>query len=184
MSKSFNWWTRKLHRWGAILAAVPLLLVIISGLLLQLKKEIAWVQPTTMTGSGDQLVLSWPQILDAAKTDQNANVDGWSDIDRLDVRPSKGLIKIRCENGWELQVDSTDGKILSSNYRRSDLIESIHDGSFFTDSAKLWIFLPNGLVLLALWATGMYLWYLPFSSKRKKRKRKLESNSPTRELND
>lgn len=32
-------WNRKLHRWGAILIALPLLVVIGSGVLLQLKQE-------------------------------------------------------------------------------------------------------------------------------------------------
>ena len=169
MSKSFNWWTRKLHRWGAVLMAIPLLIVIISGLLLQLKKEIAWVQPPTKKGSTTSLNLSWPQILEVAKTDENAEVADWGDIDRLDVRPSKGILKVRCKSGWELQLDSFDGTILSSEYRRSDVIESLHDGSFFSDFAKLWLFLPNGIVLLMLWLSGAWLWYIPFAAKRKKK---------------
>ena len=170
MSKSFNWWTRKLHRWGAIITAIPLLIVIVSGLLLQLKKEIAWIQPATMRGDSSELALSWQEILDAAKTAKSTDVSDWQDIDRLDVRPAKGLIKIRCKNGWELQLDSKSGEILSSAYRRSDLIESLHDGSFFSDAAKLWLFLPNGIVLLSLWLTGAWLWYMPFAARSKKRK--------------
>jgi uncharacterized iron-regulated membrane protein len=68
-----------------------------------------------------------------------------------------------------------DGRILSSAYRRSDWIEQLHDGSFFGDWAKLWLFLPNGIVLLGLWITGAYLWYLPFYAKRKKQKSKLQA---------
>ena len=70
-------------------------------------------------------------------------------------------MKIRGVNRWEVQLDATTGAVLSSTYRRSDLIESIHDGSWFHDRVKLWIFLPSGVVLLALWVTGMYLWILP-----------------------
>jgi len=57
-------------------------------------------------------------------------------------------------------------------YRRSDLIESLHDGSFFTDTAKLTVFLANGAVLLALWVTGMYLWGLPLVARRGARRRR------------
>lgn len=172
MAKSLNWWTRKLHRWGAVLMALPLLVVIVSGLLLQVKKQVTWVQPETMSGSGSELEVEWDQILQSARSDANAAVAEWSDIRRLDVRPGKGLIKVQCKNGWELQLDSGNAKILASNYRRSDLIESIHDGSFFSDAAKLWLFLPNGIVLFLLWISGAYLWYLPFASKAAKRKRK------------
>lgn len=169
MAKSLNWWMRKLHRWGAILFAAPLLIVIVSGLLLQLKKEVVWVQPMTQQGSGNRPMIGWAQVLAASQHVASAEVNTWKDIERVDARVSKGVLKVRCVNGWELQLDAATGDLLSSAYRRSDLIESIHDGSFFTDMAKLWVFLPNGIVLLALWFTGAYLWYLPFLVKRRKK---------------
>ena len=171
MAKSLNWWMRKLHRWGAILIAIPLLIVILSGLLLQVKKQLSWVQPPTISGDSKQPELAWDLILEKSQQVVEAEVNGWEDIDRIDVRVGKGVLKVRCKSGWEIQLDAVDGKLLSSNYRRSDVIENIHDGSIFSDAAKLWVFLPNGLVLLALWFTGLYLWYLPFLTKRKKKRR-------------
>ena len=47
-------------------------------------------------------------------------------------------------------------------YRRSDVIETIHDGSWFHDNVKLWIFLPTAVVVLGLWITGIYLFILPY----------------------
>ena len=184
MATSWNRWSRKLHRWGAILACLPLLLVIVSGLLLQVKKQVEWVQPPTAKGSTTDLVVKWPTILSAVAEIEEAQVSSWDDIDRLDVRPSKGVVKVRCKNRWEIQLDSSSGEILASNYRRSDFIESLHDGSFFSDEAKLWIFLPNGLVLLGLWVSGIYLWWLPIGARRKKRKKsKLNSTQNTNSAN-
>ena len=168
MAKSINWWMRKLHRWGAVVIAIPLLIVIVSGLLLQVKKQVPWVQPPTQRGVGTVPALTWPSILDASKLVPEAGISSWEDIDRLDVRINKGVTKVRSTNGWELQLDSATGKLLSSAYRRSDLIENIHDGSFFTEPAKLAVFLPNGIILLLLWVSGAYLWYLPFTRKRKR----------------
>ena len=51
------------------------------------------------------------------------------------------------------------------------LIESLHDGSFFSEPAKLGIFLPSGIVLMVLWFTGAWLWYVPFRSRRANRRR-------------
>ena len=167
-----NFWTRKIHRWGAIVTAVPMLIVIVSGLLLQVKKQVPWVQPPTIKGQTfNAPALSWDDILTAAQGVDAASVASWEDIDRLDVRPGKGIVKIQCRNRWELQIDLTTGDVLSSTYRRSDFIESLHDGSFFSDPAKLWVFLPNGIVLFILWITGMWLWYLPFKARRKKKLR-------------
>lgn len=179
MKSGFNWWTRKLHRWGAILTAVPMLLVIVTGLLLQVKKEVVWVQPPTKKGAGQAAKLQWDEILEAAKSVPEAEIQSWDDVDRLDVRPGKSLIKIQANNHWELQIDWTDGQLLSSTYRRSDWIESLHDGSFFGDYSKTLVFLANGTVLLVLWATGMYLWYLPIGVKRKKRERQSMAKKET-----
>ena len=172
MSKSVNWWTRKVHRWLAVLAAIPLGVVIVSGLLLQVKKQVAWVQPSTAKGHTQALTVSWEAILAASQAVPAAQVADWEDIIRMDVQPSRGLIKVLCKNGWELQLDTHNGQILSSAYRRSDLIESIHDGSYFSQPAKLWLFLPNGIALLVLWFTGLYLWYLPWKTRRARRARR------------
>ena len=168
MYKFLNKWTRKLHRWGALLTFIPLLLVIVTGLLLQVKKEVPWVQPPTRKGSVKEPRVAWETVLSVCQQEPQAGIESWEDISRLDIQPGKGVIKVQTAKHWELQLDLADGKLLSSNYRRSDWIEQLHDGSFFGDWAKLWLFLPNGLVLLGLWLTGAYLWYLPFYAKRKK----------------
>jgi len=164
---------RVLHRWGSIACALPVLIVIVTGAILLLKKEVAWIQPPTASSASNELVLSFEEILEAAKTAPEAEIESWDDIDRLDVRPSKGLIKVRGVNRWEVQIDSRSGEILQTAYRRSDLIESIHDGSFFHDQVKLWVFLPSALVLLALWLTGLYLFALPHLVRRKRAKKKV-----------
>lgn len=170
--KFINKWSRKLHRWGAILIALPLLVVICTGLLLQLKKEWGWIQPAERRGVGTTPSITFDQILTALRGVPEAEVESWEDVDRLDVRPGKGMLKVRCNNDWEVQIDTATGEVLQVAYRRSDLIESIHDGSFFHANAKLWVFLPSGLVLLALWFTGVYLWVLPIWAKRSGRKRR------------
>ena len=176
MAFSWNRWSRKLHRWGAALTFIPLLVVIVSGLLLQVKKQVTWVQPATVKGTGRTPEIDWQQLLDSTSGVSAANVESWSDIDRVDVRPDKGMAKVQSRNRWEVQVDLKTGDVLAVNYRRSDFIESLHDGSFFSEPAKLWVFLANGFVQLGLWCTGVYLWWLPFGARRKKRKR-LEQQS-------
>ncbi len=53
-------------------------------------------------------------------------------------------------------------------FRRSDLIESIHDGTYFNDHFKRWVFLPAGVVLAMLVITGLYLFLLPYIAQRKR----------------
>lgn len=163
-------WNRKLHRWGALVSALPVLVVLVTGLFLQLKKDWAWVQPPTQAGSISAPALPFDRVLEAARAVPEAEVASWDDIDRLDVRPGKGVVKVRCVNRWELQLDAATGELLSSTLRRSDLIESLHDGSWFGDGIKLWVFLPAAAVLTGLWFTGVYLWWLPHGVRRRRRR--------------
>jgi hypothetical protein len=87
------------------------------------------------------------------------------------VRPDKGLVKVNARNHWELQLDAATGQRLQVAYRRSDLLESLHDGSWFHPNAKLWVFLPAGFVLLGPWITGAYLFLLPFRARRARSRR-------------
>ncbi len=162
---------RKLHRWGAVLTFLPFLLVVLTGILLQIKKQSNWIQPPTAVGSGSELSVGFDAILAAVSSIEEAGLKSWDDVDRLDVRPDKGVVKVRGKNRWEVQVDTVTGAVLQSAYRRSDLIESLHDGSWFHDSAKLWIFLPCGILLFGMWITGVYLWLLPHLARRRKNQR-------------
>lgn len=160
--------SRKAHRWGAIAVALPFFVVIVSGIFLQLKKEWSWVQPTEHRGAGTAPSLSFDSLLVIAKTVPEAGIRGWDDVDRLDVRPGKGIVKITSLSRWELQVDSESGAVLHSAYRRSDWLESLHDGSWFHPIAKLGIFLPSGIVVLLLWLTGIYLWLVHHQTRRQR----------------
>lgn len=159
---------RKIHRIGSIVIALPILIVIVSGLVLQLKKPFDWVQPPTQKGSSKNLSLTFDEILETAISVKEANISSWEDINRLDIRPSKGIIKIRANNRWETQIDSQTGEILQVSFRRSDLIESIHDGSYFSNFVKYGIFLPAAIILFLLWVTGLYMFILPHIAKRLK----------------
>jgi hypothetical protein len=166
----FNVLNRKVHYWASAIAAVPLLVMILSGLLLQAKKQWAWVQPAEHRGTGTTPVLTLEQILDRVKSVPDMRVTSWADVNRLDLRPGRGVVKVWLNNGYEVQVDLGTGSVLQVAYRRSDLIESIHDGSFFGgDWVKLGLFLPTGVTLLLLWCGGLWMFWVPFWAKRKRR---------------
>jgi uncharacterized iron-regulated membrane protein len=159
---------RKLHRWGAILSFAPLVVVLLTGVLLLFKKDSDWIQPPTATGADAAPTLPFERILEIARSVPEAEIASWNDVDRLDVRPGKGVVKVRSHNRQEIQIDTSTGEVLQIALRRSDVIESLHDGSWFHDRAKLWIFLPSALALLGLWITGLYLWLLPHLKRRRR----------------
>lgn len=159
---TFARFNRIFHHWGAVIVAIPLLLVVLTGFLLLLKKEVGWIQPPTQRGASSEIALTFDKILDISKTVSEADIQGWDDIDRIDVRPSRGMLKVRAENRWEIQLDAATGEILQVAYRRSALIESLHDGTFLHPKAKLWVFFPSAVVLLGMIVTGIYLFIIPY----------------------
>ena len=150
---------RKVHCWVSIVAALPLLVVALTGILLQVKKDFAWVQPTEQAGSGAEPAVSFEQIFAACGS--RGGVHSWTDIRRLDFRPNKGLIKVTVGDDREIQIDAATGRVLQVARRRSDLIEALHDGGWFGKAVKRWVFLPAGVGLAILCGTGVYLFALP-----------------------
>ena len=158
---------RQVHYWISPFIIVPVMLIFTTGVLLQLKKQSNWIQPSiekTSTNKPTMLI----SYLEAAKSVPEANIKSWEDIDRIDIRPDKGIAKIRSNNHLEIQIDSATAEIFSVNYRRSDIIESVHDGSFFTDYVKFGWFLPTGILLIIVSISGIYMFLLPLMIKRKR----------------
>lgn len=119
-----------------------------------------------MKGVAKTPAVSFADILLKVQSVKQAEITSWQDIDRLDVRPNKGIIKVRSKNNWEVQLDGKTGDVLHTAYRRPDFIESLHDATFFHDKANLWFMLPCAIILLLLWLTGLYLFVYPYIKKR------------------
>ena len=169
--------SRLLHRWGSVIALLPITIIIVSGIVLQLKKVSPYIQPPTQRGVGTQPAIGFDRILEVVSSVPEAGVETWEDVDRLDVRPDKGMVKVRCNNRYEVQIDTKTAEILQVAFRRSDLIESIHDGTYFNDHFKLWLFLPAGIVLAMLVITGLYLFLLPSIVRRKRTRKQMSEKT-------
>ena len=146
----------------------------ITGVILSLKKEVAIIQPPTEEGVS-QVLSDWKPIheLSTIALDYlHSSVAGSSDImiDRIDVRPSKGMAKVIFDDdSWEVQIDGVSGKVLSLGKRHSDWIEKVHDGSIISDAFKLVSMNVLGWGSLILIFTGTWLYYGPGIYRKKKR---------------
>jgi len=166
---SFKKTNRTIHKWASIVIAIPLLVVLITGVLLLVKKEFEIIQPPTAKGQGKVPTISFDQVLLNAQSVEIAEITSWEDIDRLDVRPGKGIIKIRSNNSFEIQLDSNSGEVLHVAKRNSDFIESIHDGTFFEKNANLWLMLPVALAAIVISITGIIMFFIPYMKKNRRR---------------
>ena len=153
------------RRFGVALAALVLLSAG-TGLVLAYKKQSGWLQPPTARGVGADLA-EW-QTLDALETAavrafrQNEGAAADAAIDRMDVRPSRGVVKVRfAHDDFEVQLDGATGEVLSVGRRRADWVERLHDGSIVSEGFKLASMSGLGVGLLVLTASGLWLYLGP-----------------------
>ena len=167
---------RRFHKYIGITLAALLLISALTGLLLAWKKNVDLLQPPTQQGAAASL-RDWRPLAELAAAGQEAlqrkrALPELPAIDRLDVRPDKGIVKVLFADGWwEVQVDGATGAVRSVGRRHSDWIEAVHDGSIVSDAFKLLSMnaLGGGLILLAV--TGLWLWYGPKRLRKAKRSR-------------
>jgi uncharacterized iron-regulated membrane protein len=93
---------RSLHRTLGIALAIFLLVTATTGLLLGWKKNIETLQPHTRQGSSTQMT-QWISLVEIANK-ANEAIDSAgvknNSIDRLDVQPGKGIIKVLFKEGY------------------------------------------------------------------------------------
>lgn len=161
---------RKIHYWLSLWLALPMALIAVTGLLLQFKKSLSWVQPPEHRQELTLPLAAWPDLLRAAQADAQLGVRDWNDVERVELRPSKGLIKLITREGQEAQFD-TAGRLLQVMPRRSDTIEALHDGSYFGDAVKFGWFATSALGLVLATLSGIWLFLEPYLAKARRRRR-------------
>lgn len=167
---------RVVHRWVGLTLALLLVISSVTGILLALKKEVKLIQPPTQKGISKNLA-DWKPIDELSLIAEEAFIKKYPDqkdnaVDRMDVRPSKGVVKVLFEKGyWEVQVDGVSGEVKSIAQRHSDWIEHLHDGSIVSHAFKLFSMNFLGIGLLFLICSGVWLWYGPKKLRKKKKKR-------------
>lgn len=163
--------SRVLHKWIGISTVFFLLTTATTGLLLGWKKNIHALQPPTLSGSSvhfsewksfDAIAITALRAIDSVTHEPNT-------IDRYDVRPDKGIVKVLFSEGyWEVQVDGKTAKALSVSRRHSDWIEHVHDGSIINEFIKLSYTSYVGLGLLLMSLSGLLLWLGPVLVRKKR----------------
>lgn len=158
--RKFRTW----HRFIGTCLGLFMLITASTGVMLGWKKNVDLLQPPEQKGT-TTLLDQWVSIEAIVQSASHAvdSVLGYSiEVDKLDVRPSKGIVKVLFKEGyWEVQVDGATGKSLSVMQRHSDWIEHLHDGSIIGDLFKITYTNVLGWGLLVLALSGFWLWYGP-----------------------
>jgi uncharacterized iron-regulated membrane protein len=171
---------RKIHRIAGVSLFLFLFCIGVTGLLLGWKKNSGGlILADTAKGTSTDLSTWLPmhQLADNAIKYIHDSIPENLDtkIDRIDVRPDKGIVKITFKDHFVgVQVDGQSGLVLKKENRNADFIEQIHDGSLVdrvfglkSGFFKLFYTTVSGLGLLIFCITGFWLWYGPKMLRKK-----------------
>ncbi len=156
-------WMFHTHLWLGVMTTALVVVIGVTGLLLNHKRALG-LMPDAEHGSGGQLEEALPlaEIVDAARDGVPSLAE--PGVDRMDVRPDDGLVKVRFEDrhATEVTVDFYSGEILTVGPRNDVFLERLHSGEVFGDG---WVLLSDiaAVALVVLLVSGYWLWLYPRS---------------------
>jgi hypothetical protein len=156
----------QLHLWLGVLSTGVLIVVAITGILLNHKRPLGLMPdvPNEMNGPFES-ALSLAKLAEHAAAAVGPAIAG-AGIDRMDVRPGDGLIKIRYDDRvvTEATVDINTGAVLHVGARNDVFLEKLHSGEIFGSN---WVLLTDlaAVLLVVVLITGYWLWLYPKTSR-------------------
>jgi len=150
------------HLWAGLAATGILLLVSVTGILLNHKKALGFMPDVSHVASGEfSDALPMAELTAAAERAVPPEVAA-AGVDRIDVRPSRGLMKVRFADRriMEVTLDIHTGAVLLVGERNDVFLERLHSGEIF---GGLWTLLSDAaaVLVLLLVGTGYWLWLYP-----------------------
>ena len=156
---------RVLHRICGLIGAIFLIVISITGFLLALKGQFSAIKVPTQKGTqiaSNQEILPPVAVLEVVFALGISELAKPQQIDRLELHLSKNIYKITSNEGYhEIQLDAATGKVLSIGKRNDQLLEDIHDLSFFNPAFRIWVLPVIATLLFALGTTGLYIYFNP-----------------------
>lgn len=152
------------HLWLGVLFTAILLVVSVTGVLLNHKRGLGLMPEVDHTPS-EAFTASLPLADLASRALAAAGLSGGADrIDRMDVRPRNGYVKVRLRDpaSTEVTVDLVSGAVLHVGARGDVFLEKVHSGEAL---GSRWVLLSTiaAIALIVLLVSGYWLWLAPKS---------------------
>lgn len=160
------------HLWLGVVTTVALIAISATGILLNHKRGLGLMPdvshaPTAAFASALPLEQLANAALEAAPVEAKG---GWKSgdsvdirlIDRMDVRPRNGYVKVRLRDkaSMEMTVDIASGKVIHAGRRGDVFLEKLHSGEAFGGPMVILSDIAAIALVLTL-ITGYWLWLAP-----------------------
>jgi hypothetical protein len=162
------------HLWLGVLFTVVLTVIAVTGILLNHKRGLGLMPDVPGASSaplGGALPLARLAEIGVGAAGVGLLPDGSVDlaaIDRMDVRPRNGYVKLRLRDAvaTEVTVDIHTGRVLDVGARGDVFLERLHSGEAF---GGRWVLLSDAaaIALVVTLLTGYWLWLAPKLSRRR-----------------
>ena len=155
-------WAFHVHLWVGVVTGVLFIVVGVTGILLNHKRGLGLMPEVEHAPTAPfEEALPLAALVDSARS-QAGEEAAAAGVDRMDVRPRSGLVKVRFRdrNVTEVTVDLASGLVLDVGERNDVFLEKLHSGEIF---GPRWVLLSDFAALagLVLVGTGLWLWLTP-----------------------
>jgi uncharacterized iron-regulated membrane protein len=151
------------HLWVGVVFTVVLLVISITGVLLNHKRGLGLMPEVDHTPSGEfTAALSLDDLARRALRAVGDSSTPELSIYRMDVRPRDGVIKVRLRDraSTEVTLDLVSGAVLAIDARGDVFLEKLHSGEIFGSQGIL-LSDAGAIALTLLLITGYWLWLRP-----------------------
>lgn len=155
------------HLWLGVIIAFLVITIAVTGIMLNHKRVFGFMPGTDVkqpAAFASSLPLPELALLAGAAVAPEVAASG---IDRMDVRPDKGVIKVRFNDTsiTEVTLALHDGTVLVTGLRNDSFIEQLHSGDVFGSEGYLLSDLAAGALILLL-LSGFWMWLYPHTKAR------------------
>lgn len=150
------------HLWMGVLGSAAVLVICVTGILLNHKRALGLMPDAENPEPADlHEALPLQRLVELAG---EAVADGGAPppVDRMDVRPSDGLVKIRFDDRevTEVTLDLALGRVLHVGERNDVFLEKLHSGEIFGEHGILMSDAAAALLTMLL-ISGYWIWLYP-----------------------
>lgn len=153
---------RRLHAKVSVIIFVPLLIIVLTGVILQLRQQFNIIQPKT-----SRLPLqAFDQVIAPGKILEKHNLKS-QEVSQFIFKPKHFIYLIRFKDGMQWQVHPLTNEVIKKSKRYTGVLIELHQGSFFGRWYMYFIALTSSLGLLFLMYTGMKIYLRKYNWRTK-----------------
>ena len=154
------------HLWLGVIFTASLIVISATGILLNHKRGLGLMPDVPHEPSapftGSLPLDSLAAIALRAVAAPNTKPQTLGDVDRMDVRPRDGFVKVRMRDAssTEVTVDVASGTVLHIGPRGDVFLEKLHSGEIFGGRGILLSDAASVVIVITI-VTGYWLWLTP-----------------------